>query len=79
VYVSRGELAWGHKNDCFSSWFSNIDVARHFGDGETLAHQNMMATLFVTILSMIITDAYFAYRFEYRARQQGEEVGMWDY
>jgi hypothetical protein len=39
----------------------------------------MMATLFVTILSMIITDAYFAYRFEYRARQQGEEVGMWDY
>jgi hypothetical protein len=39
----------------------------------------MMATLFATIFSVIDPDAYFAYRFEYRARQQGEEVGMWDY
>jgi hypothetical protein len=34
----RVEPAWGHESYSFSSWFSNIDVARHFGDGETLAN-----------------------------------------
>lgn len=68
----------------FYSCFSTIDVHDHYRQG-SLALERTWTTrtwwhrLLATLYGMIITDAYLAHRFEYRARHQGSDEGMFEF
>jgi Transposase IS4 len=65
----------------FYNCFSNIDVHDHYRQGSLAFERNWSTRtwwhrLFMSIFGMICTDAFFAYRLEYRNRHFGDESGM---
>jgi hypothetical protein len=70
--------------EMFYSCFSNIDVHDHYRQG-SLAFERTWSTrtwwhrLFMTIFGMICTDAYFAYRLEWKNRNYGDMTEMLTY
>jgi hypothetical protein len=68
----------------FFDCFSNIDVHDHYRQGSLALERNWGTKtwwhrLFASIFGMICTDAFLAYRFEYRNRQQGGQIGLISY
>jgi len=70
--------------ELFFSHFSVIDVHDHLRQG-SLAIENFWYThkwwhrVFGTILGIIITNAFYCYRYEYQLRNHGDDTGSIDF
>jgi hypothetical protein len=68
----------------FYASFSQVDIHDHYRQGSLALERNWQTKtwwhrIFATVFGMICTDAFLCYRFEFRARQQGGEVGLFTF